>query len=85
MKTLSLFKNRDGRRVPSWPNVLLFLVLTLTSPALAGWAISWLLFGDASSDRAEQLVVWGVFVGGRTFGCMFWRWWRLPIERLPRG
>lgn len=85
MKTPSLFKNRDGRRVLCWPNAMLFLVLMLTPPALGGWAISWLLFGDASSARSEEVVVWGVFIGGMAFGCLFWTWRRLPIERLPKG
>ena len=40
MKTIGLFKNRDGRRVLCWPSMLLFLVLALTLPALSGWAIS---------------------------------------------
>jgi hypothetical protein len=84
MKTLGLFQNRDGQRVLCLPNALLFLVLMLTFPALGGWAISWLI-GDASSTRSEQMIVWGVFIGGMAFGCLFWTWWRLPIERLPRG
>jgi hypothetical protein len=85
MKSLSFFKNHDGRRVLCWPSQLLFLVLMLTSPALGGWAISWLVFGDASSAWSEQVIVWGVFIGGMAFGCLFWTWRRLPIESLPKG
>jgi uncharacterized membrane protein (DUF485 family) len=85
MKTINLFKNRDDRRVLCWPNMLLFLVLALTLPALSGWAISWLLFGDAIYARSEQVIICGVCLGITMFACTFWKWRRLPIEHLPRG
>jgi hypothetical protein len=90
MKTIGLFKNRDGQRVLCWPNVLIFLVLTVTLPTLSGWAISWVLFDDSIYARLEEVIVYAVCVGITMFAFTFWRWRRLPIHILemaasPKG